>query len=99
MSDLAPTPGQVLDGLVRRFAPPWDPSKPFHDPQLHAKRMLTCDMLVEAFGAQHPLSKIVEAYRIFHGRLNPNEVFRENITTQLKGPMDQIIQEVRQGLD
>lgn len=58
MNAQPPTPEQVLDGLVRRYAPPPSPGLPNHDAQEHAKKRLVLGMVQSAYGADHPLSKI-----------------------------------------
>lgn len=62
MSDQAPTPGQVLDMLVKRYVPVTSPRTTNPDPIGHAKRQLTSAMLIEAYGQDHPLACIVQAY-------------------------------------
>lgn len=79
MNAQAPSPGQVLDSLVARFAPAYDPTLPFHDPKAHAKKRLAAAMLIEAYGPDHALSRIVSDYSRYEHRLNPSQELREEL--------------------
>lgn len=74
MTDQAPTPGQVLDMLIKRYVPVTSPRTTNPDPIGHAKRQLSAGMLVEAFGQEHPLSRLVAAHAR-HERLQQRDPF------------------------
>ena len=94
MNTQAPSPGQVLDSLVEQFAPPYDPTLPFHDPKRHAKRRLAAKILIEAYGPAHPLSVMVQNYMNYEHRLTPSEELCEEIHENMQEAWESLSEQV-----
>ena len=58
MTPPPPTPHELLKVLVEVYGPPPDHNNPFHSSSEIARMCLTVEMLQDAFGPTHPLSKI-----------------------------------------
>lgn len=98
MNDMAPTPGQVLDSLVARFAPAYDPTLPFHDPKSHAKKRLAAAMLIEAYGPAHALSRIVSDYSRYEHRLNPSGELCDTLYEDMQEAWEDLSDQIQQEL-